>query len=322
MTRAAGRVGATNIILVFRPGWVNPSDFEKIGRRIIALSSDIHVHITPDVAPPPQVYRKLAERPTLTFCPSRLSNFRPQRGAVFCGQFLPKSEQLRRLAKAGIRVPSWSVLKPGRVYGEAEWGRFVIVKPDAFGAATAGRGVELVRTASLAFLPRMFHAPDHPGAKGAMLVQKFIDSGERTEDYRVLTLFGRPLYALKRIALTPREDLDRTGRDRTRTGVATNVEAGPRELQYCYDPKVLAFAARTYAAIPEVPLQAVDITREQATGRLYCLEINPGGNTWNVTDARDPDNPTVIDGRRREDQFGAFEIAARALIDETRRRAC
>jgi hypothetical protein len=52
-------------------------------------------------------------------------------------------------------------------------------------------------------------------------------------------------------------------------------------------------------------------------GRLYCLEINPGGLTWNFSSRRAQDVPT-IDGIRREDQFGAWGIAADALIEKTR----
>ena len=46
------------------------------------------------------------------------------------------------------------------------------------------------------------------------------------------------------------------------------------------DPDILELARRTSSAIPEAPLQGVDIVREVATGQLFVLEANPGGNTW------------------------------------------
>jgi hypothetical protein len=79
-------------------------------------------------------------------------------------------------------------------------------------------------------------------------------------------------------------------------------------------------ASRAYLAIPQVPFQAVDLRRDMATGHLYCLEINPGGHTWNFSSPRAQRKPT-IDGLRREDQFGAWGIVANALVSVARSHA-
>jgi hypothetical protein len=275
------------------------------------------VHIIPDIEQPEWVYRKLAELPSLIFCPTPLQKLRPRRGRIFCGQRMPKSRQMLSMAKAGIRVPHWTFYSPDRAYGEPEWGRFVIVKPDAFGYASKGRDIKLVRTRALASMGlTMGSAKD----RRRMIVQRFVDSGRHSEDYRVVSIFGNTLYALKRRSLKVLPDLDQTAEDTISEGVVSNAEAGERELHYCYEEDVLEISRAVYRAIPDVPFHAIDVRRDVSDGKLYCLEINPGGNTWNFSSPRGREIAT-IDGIRREDQLGAWDIAAKALIEQTRLHA-
>ena len=263
-----------SIVMIYPPRIFNPHDYVKIANRVKERSKEMLVHILPDLEQRPAIYAKLTELPSLTFCPMHLKKFRPPRGKVFCGQPIAKSRQMRLLAKSGVRVPRWTFYSPDKIYSESEWGRFVIVKPDAFGYASKGRGVELVRTSSLR-TPALTRS--RASKKGPMIVQRFLDTGPYSEDYRVVTLFGSALYALKRRSLVPLEDLDSAGSDRSSKGVVSNAEAGERDVHYCYEKDVLAFAAAVYRAIPEVPFQAIDVRRDRNDGRLYCLEINPGG---------------------------------------------
>ena len=89
----------------------------------------------------------------------------------------------------------------------------------------------------------------------------------------------------------------------------------------CYEEDVLAFSGEIYRAIPEVPFHACDIIREQASGKLYVLEINPGGNTWVFS--RDNTKKVVAElgGYDINQQFNAFETIADALIERTRLEA-
>jgi hypothetical protein len=304
-----------HVALVHKPELFPDGDYKAVAEEIKKRSDDIRVFICPDiesVAPPAD----LSEHPLMTFCPSILRHFKAPRGKVFCGQMIRKDEQMRLLAKGGVRVPRWVQFKPHLRLSEHEWGPYVIVKPIRFGAATKGLGVELVRTASFASLS--FALTRFQGKMEAQkIVQQFVDSGEYAEDYRVVTIFGRSLYALRRKSLIKLQRPDGSV-TRTSEGVVSNAGPGtPREVAYCYDKDILQFAAACYRAIPQVPFQAVDIRREINTGRLYCFEINPGGHTWNFSSARAQAVPT-IEGIRREDQFGAWGIAAEALIEKTR----
>lgn len=306
---------AFNLALVYRPDLFSGGDYQAIAHEIRKKSGDIEVYILRDVAgiiAPPGMF----ERPLMTFCPTQLQHFKPARGAAFTGQRIAKDEQMKRLAKSGVRVPKWAYAEAGLKLSEAEWGSVVIVKPIAFGFASKGRGIELASTSAFTYVPPALST--YQGKrKSHYVVQQFIDTGEFSQDYRVVTLFGRPLYALYRKSLIPLMRPNGVTVTRTQDGVISNAPSGPRELHFCYDKEVLDFAATCYRAIPEVPLQAVDVRRDIHTGRLYCLEINPGGNTWNFSSPHARNIPT-IDGIRREDQLGAWSIAAEALIENTR----
>jgi hypothetical protein len=306
-----------NLIMLYQAGLFDPNDYVAIADRIKIHAPDMLVHILPDMRQQDWVYNKLAELPCLSFCPTPIQKFRPPRGRIFCGQRIPKSRQMQLMAKGGVRVPQWTIYSPHQIYSETEWGRFVIVKPDRFAYASGGRDVKLVRTTALA---SQALAAVTSRARRHMIVQRFLDTGTYSQDYRMVTLFGNPLYALKRKSLIALPDLEQTEADTLVNGVVSNSTAGEREVHYCYDKDVLDFAKTVYRAIPEVPLQALDVRRDRNDGRLYCLEINPGGYTWNFSSRRAKATPT-IDGIRREDQLGAWEIAAKALIEQTRLHA-
>ncbi|QIG51866.1 hypothetical protein G5V57_31680 [Nordella sp. HKS 07] len=304
-----------HLTLVHNPELFSVGDYTTIAEEIRARCDDIKVFIYPD-APLVRPRANLTAHPLMTFCPSVLQHFKAPRGRVFCGQSIGKDEQLRLLAKGGVRVPRWVYSRPNLRLSEYDWGPYVIVKPIRFGYATKGQGIELARTDQYKHVsPAMMTLQGRTASN--MIVQQFIDSGEYAEDYRVVTIFGSVLYALRRKSMIRlrRPDGDVT---RTTEGVVSNASAGGgRDVTFCHDKDILAFASACYRAIPQVPFQAVDIRREAKGGRLYCFEINPGGHTWNFSSARTQRVPT-IEGIRREDQFGAWAIAADTLIEKTR----
>jgi hypothetical protein len=294
--------------------------YKRIAQHVDELATDIAIYLLPDAFQPKWVIQRLRELPSITFSPTKLKEFSPPRGPVFCGKRITKVEQMQLLTRAGVRTPKWTILTPDKKFNEDEWGRMVILKPNAFGISSFGRGIELVRTSAIKYLPPAAYPSGHPGRNGPMLVQQFIDTGKHSEDYRVITMFGYPLYAIKMRSPIAIEDIFETGTERTSIGVASNAAGDELEISYCYDQSVLDLASKVYLAIPHVPFQGVDIRKDNATGRLYCLEVNPGGNTWYFSGPRAELSPT-IDGIRREDQFGAWKIAAITLIDIARTQA-
>ena len=106
-------------------------------------------------------------------------------------------------------------------------------------------------------------------------------------------------------------------------------EAFPEVVPYHYvildrdsifDADVIALAERAHAAFPDQPLLGTDIVRDADSGALYVIECNPRGDAWLISSVmgRMIEQANGLDFAA---QFGALEIAARTLAEETRRRA-
>jgi hypothetical protein len=223
-----------------------------------------------------------------------------------------------RLTRSGVPVPLSAQLIFGKKLDKRIWGRLVVLKPTTPGFMSHG-AVFLMRTEKVAELAPAVFPLGHPVRKLPILVQRFVDTGEVASYYRVLTLFGKPLYCRKGYAAKARPPLDAPDEVLLKGQIATNAEFGKH--QPAYDPDVLELARRAYMAMPAIPLQGVDIIREAASGRLFVLEINSGGNTWHFSSRYIEQIPTASPREDRIAQFGAWDIAARVLIEKTRLEA-
>jgi hypothetical protein len=312
-----------SLILVHTPGYQHVGDFEEIARRVNTLAPDIEVFIATNTIPSSVTRRRAGKRPTLIFSPGNLLQFRPLRGKIYAGRPIPKLEQIARFKAAGLSVPPSVEITPGIVLPEAEFGSHVVVKP-SFSEASLGQHMTLMRREAVRFVPRQSYPEDHPGRHGPMFAQKFIDTGPFVSHYRVLTLFGAPLMAYRTISHVPRPALDAADDVLANMSLkATRQGGGTREL--ADDADVLELARQTHSALPEAPLQGVDIIREAGSGKLFVLEANPGGNTWTFSKGnmrtRQATLQKALGVERLTDQFDAFTTAAKVLIERTRAEA-
>jgi hypothetical protein len=152
-----------------------------------------------------------------------------------------------------------------------------------------------------------------------MMAQQFIDTGLQPAQIRVLTLFGVPLYA-ERISAVKEQPLPAARTKELVSQVKITPVTAERARAFVYDADVLDLARRVAAVFPAVPLQGIDILREAKTGKLFVLEINPGGNTWHFSSKYG--RRQRVEGKKRQEQFDAFSIAADVLIERTRAEAC
>jgi glutathione synthase/RimK-type ligase-like ATP-grasp enzyme len=262
--------------------------------------------------------RRAGRRPTLIFSPGRLIDFHPERGKVYAGSPIPKLEQIARFKAAGLPVPATAEITPGVALPEAEFGSHVVVKP-GYSEASRGLYLTLVRRQAVQFRPQESYPEDHPGRYGPMFAQRFIDTGPRVSHYRVLTLFGAPLIAFKTTSREARPPLDSPDDVLAAIAVKARRRVSPIDRELTRDADVLELARRTHRALPEIPLQGVDIIREAATGKLFVLETNPGGNTWIFSKGEMTTRLTRSLGvARLTDPFDAFTTAANVLIERTR----
>lgn len=305
-----------NLVLVHSPGWQDWSDLREIGDIVAEAAPDIRVFLTSNDSPGSVTRRWAAERPALVFSPIRLNEFRPLRGEVFSGRAMSKLDELTLLRDAGLPIPEFQVARPDTRLDPAVHGQFIIQKPShAF--SSWGQGIQLFRTEDWRYAAPD-HFPDtHPGRKGPMILQRFIDCGHAMT-CRVLTIFGRPIFTYCRRS-THALRLDQIhGRPFEQDDY---MPAMPHsEASINRDPDILALAAAAYAAIPDVPLQACDILRDR-DGGLHLLEVNPGGGTWMFSNHMSEGYRQRLGVTDLKAIFNAPTVCAKALIDATRLQA-
>lgn len=313
-----------HLILVHTPGDQDIRDFQDIGRRVAELAPDIGAFIARNDLPCSVTRRQAATRPTLIFSPGRLLQFRPVRGKIYAGSPIPKLEQVARFKAAGVPTPESIEITPEIALPEAVFGSHVVVKP-GHSLASGGTDMTLMPRENVRFKPRESYPEDHPGRHGPMYAQRFIDTGAFVNHYRVLTLFGEPLLAFKTTSQVERPPLDAPDDVLAAFPIkATRRSGSPIRREFFQDDEILALAKRAYLALPEIPLQAVDIVKAADTGELFVLEANPGGNTWifSKRSGSGLSTATLIKALGSlTEQFDAFATAARILAERTRAEA-
>ena len=180
-------------------------------------------------------------------------------------------------------------------------------------------GINLFRTRRARFVAPMDYPDDHPGRLGPMVVQQYVDTGERLTTYRVLSFFGEPIYAMLMRSTIQRVDLGSTDAVIEAAPIAYQADAN-RERLLIRDADVLAMARAAHKVFPEIPMIGCDIIRDARTGDLYVLELNPGGNTWHFSsdsagEMRARMGPEQVEKMRQ--QFQALRTVAIALVGRT-----
>jgi hypothetical protein len=309
-----------HLVLVHTAGYQDIRDFQEIARKAQELAPDIEVFVASNDIPSSVTRRHASKRPTLVFSPGNLIEFRPLRGKVYAGSPIPKLEQIARFRAAGLPVPPSAEIVPDVVLPEPAFGSHVVVKP-GFSQASDGRGITLMRREAVRFAPPESYPEGHPGRHGPMLAQRFIDTGPRVNHHRVLTLFGTPLIAFKTVSQASRPPLDAADAILATTAVKARHLAGPIARELTTDGDILDLARRAYAALPEIPLQGVDVIREAGSGELFVLEANPGGNTWIFSNGMTTRLGKDLGLDRLTDPLDAFTTAAKVLVERTRAEA-
>jgi hypothetical protein len=317
-----------NLVLVSDSRRMDRNDFVEIGNRIIRQRRNINVIIVSTEETSDNVPKNLWRNPTLTVAFGPLGKFGTPRGLVLRNAPIQKFLQYAQFCLAGIATPRTAVHVPGRPYEVAEWGEFCIVKPTDLGRTSAGGTVQWLRTRRMAAFDPKRYPEDHVFRHSGQLVQSFVDTGRFPVNWRVLTLFGEPLYCFKSVCPIERPALDAPD-EMIESAVVEPKHPRIKEAfdyakmrEFTVDPEILAFARQIHRAFPRIPLLGCDILREARTGRLYALEVNAGGNTWHFSSPTFARQRGLLGGKevftRQLDAFGA---AARVLMERTEQLA-
>jgi hypothetical protein len=296
-----------NLILLVQRHMSGFGDFLKIAEIIKAKCDDIVPHVTTRHH---ALYKQVmyCPRPSLYVAFYQANRFKPLRGKCFHGERMAKSEQYRALEKNGLETLPWQTILPGQRYNPAEWGTYVIVKPDI---GKMGKDVK-IRKAS-----RVQYEKDCPD-NTPHLIQKFLHTGKQPESYRALTFFGETLYLQKSINTACGSLLNDPSRSDEIGGHNPVATAAKGKAELVYDQDVMDYAKQiAHRAFPDIPVLGQDIVRDPITGKLYCLEVNPYGSTWHFS-GRVGLAIQSVNGINFEKQFNAFEKTAEILIRRTR----
>lgn len=322
-----------NLIILHR-GPEYERDFKPIAERVQALDPAISVFClsagAKRISPEPDW-----TKPSLTVALQQTFRVPIRRGPVLANRPIHKPGQHRIFLAAGLPAPPTLPFVPGMKLDPIMFGEYVVIKPGDPQIGSYGRGVQLFRRRKLEKMRYADFPRDHFIHRDPQgyLVQRFIDSGPLITLYRVLTLFGAPLYCWLAREKLPRPPVAGTDEEIEALRITNN---GPfRERFLTKEQDVLDLSTRVGNAFPDIPILGMDILREEKSGKLYVLEVNPGGNTWHfssklTTRVRQEMGGLSLHGERKSellgwqmmvDQFGAFDRAAEVLAEITRNRA-
>jgi len=309
-------------IIFFCTRGAQAADFREVSRRIRARAPEISAFVFTTRA----VVRPLIAAPWLLLRPTvsiemdrRQSRIRTLRGPRFGHQAQrDKIAEYRHLEAHKLPLPDWTEITPDTALDAAQWGPYVVVKP-----SRGGRGafVWIHRTGRARFRPPSDLPEGHPGRRGPMVAQKFIYTGRWPVSYRVLTYFGVPVSALRYEGRRDLAPLDRAdGLKQAGGGLSIVATARGCTITLTDDPEVLDLARRAHGALPTIPSLGVDIVREEGSGRLYLIEINCGGNSWNLTSDAGKEIEAEF-GFDFRGQFDALDLIAERSIAIAREHA-
>lgn len=293
-------------------------DFRKVGALISARAPEIRVSVlsTASVLTPLPT-AALAMRPTLSIEMDRLKWLRPLRGTRLVHQHMGKIRELAVLEAAGLPVPKWVEIVPGTKLDPAVWGPYVVVKP-SHGAR--GAFVRITKTGRVRYTAPADYPEEHAGRHSPMLAQHYVHTGRWPRAYRVLTYLGRPLMALQYEGRKDFSPLERPDGFRHGQGESIIASAKGCTVALAADQDVLDLAVQAHAVLPTIPSLGVDILRDEATGKLHVIEINPSGNSWMLCGATGREMQEQF-GLNFYEQFAALDVIAEASIEAARKLA-
>jgi len=322
-----------NLILIHR-GPEYDKDFKEIAKKIAALDKDITIFALAN--------HSTAQIPSIawmwpTLIVSTTSEFRLQikRGALLRNMQVEKFAQYKVFRETGIPTPATLPFRFGTMLDPVLFGEFVLIKPMDLGMTSKGVGVQLFRRQRLERMQPGDFPSDHAihHARDGYLVQRFVDTGPYPSFHRVQTFFGKVIYSWHSTLQEPRCSLDAPDEEIERATIAS--QGGEKDRKLVKESDIVALAENVGAAFPTIPLLAIDVLREAGTGKLYVLECNPGGNTWHFSSKigaklRLGFGNAAVNGAERAhqlarrmfmEQYGAFDIVARTLVEKTHQLA-
>jgi hypothetical protein len=293
------------------------ADLDRMARRVSELDPAIAAQVVSKRQRDQYRLLPLWLRPALSLSMIDVTKRKLLPGRFVSAKRMGKRGEYERMDRVGIPVPRWQVMTAETCLDPAEWGPYVVEKPDR---GRVGANIRIRRTGRMQYVPPESWPADHYGRDGPMLAQQFIYTGEWPTSYRVVTFFGEVLMSVRQTTRDRGQPL--TGRWDFKTGglsIVSNTKS--MEVVMDKDREVVALAERAHRlAFGDIPLLGFDIIRDADTGALFILECHAHGTAWMFSSGMGLGIQT--DNRINfESQYDGIEKAARILARVTPRLA-
>lgn len=311
-----------NLSLVVSPNRFDVQDVAEIAKRVAAAEKSILINMVGPRDTADRVDTSRWKYPSVTVAiGGSAGRFTPVRGPIFDGRPTPKLEQFARFVAGGIATPRTEKFEFGKAYPEEIWSEFVILKPLPLTMTSKSGLSRLYRSRRLQELSLATLPADHFLRSGPALVQEFVDTGLYPFKWRVLSFLGAPLYSSTTRSAAPRVELNASDED-----IEASIVDAKNPLSKQFDPEgkrnrlvtdeaVLDFARRVHELFPRRSLLGIDILQREGDGKLFALEINAGGNVWHFSSPREGHRNRLGGKEAMISQYGAWDVAARALVN-------
>ena len=242
-----------------------------------------------------------------------LKKFKPGWATLWQQEQLTKIGEYEILCRAGIPTPKTKPLYQDSEPDLSDFDEYVVVKPARGGCGAFAR---IMRRGKARWRPLEVDCIGS-GVNDALIVQEYIHTGPWPTSYRVATVFGEPIYALRIMA-----DRKRRPMEYVKERVDAHMFAGHSivasskgcTMDAHVPDDVIDFARRVHLAFPTIPLLGTDIVREENTGTLYALEVNANGWTFHLANKLKEEIQRDF-GVDLYSQFGGPKAIARGILN-------
>lgn len=317
----------TNFCLVITPGRVDPVDFGIIARIMQSLDPRVLITIATPYDTADIVKAERWKHKSVTVAIGAAGSFVPKRGPMLQSGTVTKLDQYSQMVAAGVATPRTARFEFGKRYLPEQWSDFVILKPLPLKMTSKAGRTRLYRTHRLEHLSLQSLPEDHFLRDGPGLVQELIDTGPYPSKFRVLSLFGDPLYCSVTRSMAPRVPLDASDEEieasiiDAKNPLSKAADKDEKRSLLVADQDVLAFARKVHGAFPRKPVLGIDILKRQQDGKLFALEVNAGGNVWHLSSSKEKHRVRMGGKQAMVGQLGAWDVAAKVLVRVAREHA-
>ena len=252
-------------------------------------------------------------QPTAVVSFTLLRKFIPAWAMIWQQARLTKIGEYEVLSRAGIPTPKTKPLYRDSEPDLSDFDEYVVVKPARGGCGAFAR---IMRRGRARWRPLEVNRVNS-GVNEALIAQEYIHTGPWPTSYRVATVFGEAIYALRITA-----DRKRKPMEYAKGSVGAHMFAGHSivasskgcTMDAQVPDDVIEFAKAVHLAFPTIPLLGTDIVREESTGKLYVLEVNASGWTFHLANKirEEVERDFGVD---LYSQFGGPKAVARGILN-------